>query len=161
MIKAFELAGAFAAHAIGSIAEGDALIPMLAYTNEDDERQMERLVFEGSGAAVEYGQQRLSSNAMDANDAALLYDGQIVDDGKKTDALIIELRTYFSPRSVATIAIPYTPKGDGPFQIHKPCVMVWEHCEDFDLDHAFGWFFDGVESHEEGSKVWRASFDGS
>ena len=43
MITASELAGMFAAHAIWCVSDGDTLIPMLVYTDENDERQMERL----------------------------------------------------------------------------------------------------------------------
>jgi hypothetical protein len=54
MNSASELAGFFAAHAVWCVSDGETLIPMLAYTNENNERQMERLVHDDFAAAVEY-----------------------------------------------------------------------------------------------------------
>lgn len=159
MIAASELAGMFAAHAVWCVSDGDMLIPMLAYTTENDERKMERLAHDDLGAAVEYGRQKLASNEMDANDAALIYDGRITLDDEKLDALIIEMRAYFSPDSVAMIAIPYTPKDSGQFRVHKPKVMAWDNCDDFDLNHAFESFWNGVAGHEKGAAIWNECLD--
>jgi hypothetical protein len=161
MITASELAGMFAAHAVWCVSDGDTLIPMLVYTNESGERQMERLAHDDLGAAVEFGRQKLASNQMDANDAALIYDGQITLDGEKLDALIIEMRAYFSPDSIAVFGIPYTPKQTGAFRVHKPKVLAWENCDDFDLNYAFERFFKGVAGHEKGSEIWERCLDES
>ncbi len=161
MITASELAGMFAAHAIWCVSDGDTLIPMLVYTDKNDERQMERLAHDDPGAAVEYGKQKLASNEMDANDAALIYDGRITLDDEKLDALIIEMRAYFSPGSVAVLAIPYTPKDSGQFRVHKPKVLAWDNCDDFDLNYAFECFFNGVAGHEKGSEIWNQCLDES
>lgn len=161
MITASELAGMFAAHAVWCVSDGDTLIPMLVFTDENGGRQMERLANDDLGAAVEYGRNKLASNNMDASDAALIYDGRITLGEEKLDALIIEMRAYFSPTSVAAIAIPYTPKDNGRFRVHKPKVLAWDNCEDFDLDHAFEAFFAGVARHEKGSEIWNQSLDES
>lgn len=159
MITASELAGMFAAHAVWCVSDGDTLIPMLIYTDEHGERQMERLAHDDLGAAVEFGKNKLVSNEMDANDAALIYDSRITLGEERLDALIIEMRAYVSPDSVATIAIPYTPKDRGRFLVHKPKVLAWDNCEDFDLANAFKAFFAGVAAHEKGSAIWNQSLD--
>jgi hypothetical protein len=161
MIAASELAGLFAAHAIWCVSDGATLIPMLAYTTEDNERKMERFVNDDFAAAVELGKRKLESNDMDANDAALLYDGRITTDGEKLDAIIIEMRAYFSPASKAIIAVPYTPKTAGQFRVHKPKILAWENCDDFDLDYFKDSFFNGVASHERGSAIWNQCLDES
>ena len=161
MITASELAGFFAGHAIWCVSDGDTLIPMLAYTNEDDERKMERLVHDDLADAVEFGKEKLASNEMDANDGVLLYDGRITVEGEKLDAIIIEMRAYFSPDSEAVMAVPYTPRTTGQFRVHKPKLLAWEQCEDFDLDHAIESFFNGVAGHEKGSVVWNQCLDES
>jgi hypothetical protein len=46
MITAFELAGLIAAHAIWCVSGGETLIPMLAFTDENEGRHMERLDLE-------------------------------------------------------------------------------------------------------------------
>lgn len=161
MIAASALAGMFAAHAVWCVSDGDTLIPMLAYTTESGERKMERFAHDDLGAAVEHGKQKLASNEMDANDAALIYDGRITLADEKLDALIIEMRAYFSPDSIAVIAIPYTPKDMGQFRVHKPKVLAWDNCDDFDLNHAFESFFAGVAGHEKGSAIWNSCLDES
>ncbi len=161
MITAFEIAGTFAAHAVWSLSDGETLTPMLAYTTEEDERRMERLVHDELGAAVEHGKQRLTSNDMDANDAVLVYDGRITIDDEKHDALILEMRAYFEPDAAAILAVPYTPKASGQFRVDTPKLLAWENCDDFDLEHAFSSFFDGVAGHEKGAAIWAQSFDDS
>jgi len=161
MITASQLAGFFAAHAVWCVSDGDTLIPMLAYTNENDERQMERLAHDDLAAAVEYGKQKLASNEMDAVDAVLIYDGRITLADEKLDALIIEMRAYFSPDSEAVLAIPYTPRASGQFRVHKPKVLAWDHCEDFDMNAAFESFFNGVAGHEKGAAIWNECLDES
>ncbi len=161
MITASRLAGFFAAHAIWCVSDSDTLIPMLAYTTDNDERKMDRLVAEEAAKAVALGKARLESNEMDANDAALVYDGRITLGSEKVDAIIIEMRAYFSPRSEAVIALPYTPPTSGKFLVHKPKLLVWQSCDDFDMDAAIESFFEGVNEHEEGSKIWNECLDES
>ena len=161
MITAFELAGFFAAHAIWCVSDGDTLVPMLAYTTADDERKMERLAFEDLGASVAYGKNKLKTNEMDATDAVLLYDGRVPIGSEKVDAIIIELRAYFSPQSEAIVAVPYTPKASGEFRVHKPKLLAWNNCDDFDMNTALQSFFGGVDQHEKGVEIWNACLDES
>jgi hypothetical protein len=82
-------------------------------------------------------------------------------DNAKVDAIIVEMRAYFSPESRAIMAIPYTPPSSGGFRVHKPKLLVWEDCEDFDLDAALESFFAGVGDPGQGAKVWNTSLDES
>ncbi len=161
MINASKLAGFFAAHAIWCVSDGDTLTPMLAYITANDERKLERFVSEDLSVSVARGKQRLESNEMDANDAALLYDGRISLGQDKIDAIIIEIRTYSSPESEVLIALPYTPKTSGRFLVHKPKLLAWKNCEGFDMDSTLQSFFEGVANHEKGSKIWNESLDES
>lgn len=161
MIKASHLAGFLGAHAIWSVSDGETLVPMLGYTDQDDKRILSRLSGPELGASVERGKEQLVANPMDANDAVLLYDGRITLGEAKVDAIIIEMRAYFSPQSEAILAIPYTPKAAGDFRVHKPKLLAWKDCEDFDMNDALQAFFDGVSSHEQGSRVWTAALDES
>jgi hypothetical protein len=161
MITASKLAGFFAAHAVWSVSDGETLIPMLAYTGENDDRRMERLVGDDLQASVAYGREKLASNDMDANDAVLLYDATISAADERLDAVIIELRTYFSPLSEAVIAVPYTPRNSGEFRVHKPKLLAWEECEDFDMNAALGSFFEGIGEHENGARIWNDCLDES
>ena len=134
---------------------------MVAFTAEDGQRKLERLVFDDAGAAVERGRQRLKDDPFTANDGVLAYDGRITIEGGKLDAILLEMRSYAFPWAKATIAVPYTPASSGRFRVHKPKLVEWERCEDFDPGAAFEAFFQGVEAHGQGAKVWAAVLDES
>jgi hypothetical protein len=162
VISTSKLSGFFAAHAIWCLSDGETFIPMLAYTTANDQRKLERLVVgDDLEASVALGKRKLQSNEMDANDAVLLYDGRIPVGTDKVDAIIIERRAYFSPDSEAIIAVPYTPKAAGQFRVHKPTLLAWMNCDNFDMNAAFQLFFEGVDAHEKGSKIWNDSLDES
>jgi hypothetical protein len=159
MITASELAGFIAAHAIWCVSDADGLVPMVAFTTEDGERKLERLVFDDAGAAVEHGRKRLDADPFTANDGVMAYDGRIPTEDGKLDAIILEMRCYGFPWAKTSIAVPYTPASSGRFRVHRPKLVEWERCEDFDMDAVFGAFFHGVDSHEQGAKVWAAALD--
>ena len=162
MITAFNLAGFFAAHAIWGVSDGEDLIPMFAYTDENDERKMERLVVDGDlAASVEFGKDKLESNEPDATDGVLVYDGRIPINEQKFDAIIIKIRSYFAPGSKALMAVPYSPAGSGNFRVFKPKLLQWEECDDFDVNMAVQSFFEGVDAHEKGAAAWNAALDQS
>jgi hypothetical protein len=162
LITAFELAGFFAAHAIWCVSDGSVLIPMYAYTKEDGGREMERLAMDNLESAVTLGKEKLVSNEYDANEAVFLYDGRIPIKEEKLDAIIIEIRAFFSPQSEAIMAVPYRPKAFlRPFRVHKPKILLWKDCEDFNINAAVDSFFKGVDAHEKGSAMWNKALDQS
>src|SRR5262245_27512280 len=161
MITASELAGFIAAHAIWCASEADGLVPMGELTTEDGQRQLERLVFDDAGAAVEHGRKRLEDDPSSAGDGVLAYDGRITTERGKLDAIILEMRSYGFPRAKAAIAVPYTPASSGRFRVHKPKLVEWHECDDFDMGAAFEAFFRGVDAHEQGAKIWAAALDES
>lgn len=71
------------------------------------------------------------------------------------------MRAYFSPDSEAVMAVPYTPKQSGKFRVHKPKLLGWKNCDDFDMNAALQSFFEGVDGHEKGAKIWNDCLDES
>jgi hypothetical protein len=160
MITASGLAGFIAAHAIWCVSDADGLIPMLAFAH-DGKRNLERLAFDDAAAAIEHGRTRLEDDPLSADDGVLAYDGRITVESGKLDAIILEMRSYGFPHAKAAIAVPYTPASSGRFRVHKPKLVEWHECDDFDLDAAFEAFFRGVDAHEQGAKAWNAAIDQS
>jgi hypothetical protein len=158
MITASELAGFAAAHAIACLSEADAFAPTLAHATDGGERQKTPLEHPDPVAA---GREQLAANPMDADDAVLVYAGRVNGPDGEIDAVILEVRCHDIPGAEATIAVPYTPKSSGAFRVHQPLLTRWEGCDDFDIDTAFQAFFHGIESHEQGAKVWNAALDES
>ncbi|WP_158014167.1 hypothetical protein [Sphingomonas sanxanigenens] len=162
MITAFNLAGFLSAHAMWCVSDGEIFTPIFGYTTEAGERRMERLVTESLETAVAMGKDKLTLNEHDANDAVLLYDARIPLNDERFDAIIVEIRSYFSPGSEAVMAIPYRPKGSSdPFRVYKPKLVQWANCEDFDVNAAVQSFFEGVDGHEKGAAVWNEALDQS
>lgn len=165
VIDAADLAGFFAAHCIWSIADakgdGPSFHPVLAHVGEDGGRKMERFVVDDLERAVNEGRKRLDANAMDANAAVFAYDGRITVGSEKLDAILLEMRVYFSPSSKALIAVPYTPPSRGGLRVHRPKLLQWEDCDDFATDALFEAFWAGVDQHEQGAKLWNAHIDPS
>src|SRR5262249_17233368 len=127
MMTASELGGFFAAHAIWSVSDGAMLIPMLAFTTEGGQRSMHRLVGDTAGMGGQ-GRKQLDDNSMNAEDAALLYDGYLTIDGEKVDTIFVEMRAYFMPGARMILGVPYTPKSSGTFRVHKPKLLEWTEC---------------------------------
>lgn len=162
MIAAFELAGFFAAHSIWCVSDDDGLAPIVAFQTADGARRMNRIDLDDLVDAVNHGRALLESTSVRTGDGVLVYDGRYTfQNGKKVDAIILEIRTYAVPMSRAAMAVAYTPQSTGKFRVHKPKLIGWEHCESFDLDAALESFFIGVASHEQGAKVWNDALDES
>jgi hypothetical protein len=162
MMLAFKLGGVLAAHAISWFSDRTVLRPMLAYATAVGKRTMTVLVVDNDlPASVALGRQKLQSNDMHAADAALVYDGRITLDNEKVDAIILEMRTYCSPKSEAVMAIPYMPKSSGRFRVYKPRLLTWKNCEEFNKEVVMPFFFIGVNEHKTGMKVWKECLDAS
>lgn len=135
---------------------------MVAFQTDDGQRKFERLVFDDVGEAVEHGRKQLESDPFNANDGVLAYDGRIATpEGKKVDAIILEARSYAFPWAKAAIAVAYTPKSSGDFRVHKPKLILWDKCDDFDIGAAIDSFFNGIASHQQGAKIWNDALDES
>ncbi len=56
--------------------------------------------------------------------------------------------------------VPREEGGHGPGRLPNELVE-WHECDDFDMDAAFEAFYRGIDSHEQGVKVWNATLDRS
>jgi hypothetical protein len=161
VIEVWLLAGFFAAHAVWSVEDGETLVPIYAYY-KDGQRHMERVEAERLEDAVRIGQEALAANTANATSAVLIYDGYLTFDGRRSDALFVELRAYGTSPVEARLAIPYQPHSDtARFTVYKPKLIALPE----DLQEQMGEFLEafwkGVDSHEQGSKSWNAHIDQS
>jgi hypothetical protein len=157
---ALELAGFYVAHAIWNVSEaeeGELLCPMLAFSDAETPRKMQRLVDESEGGqcwAVGYGRESLTQNRMDAEVAALVFEGLVTTNaGAKSDAILAEVRSY-SPQSLSVdLVVPFTPASSGRFQVHRPQV-IRSHGSTFNVEQTLSAFFRGVSEHPRGDDLW-------
>jgi hypothetical protein len=158
--KAVELAGFFLAHAVLSVQEGGALIPMVAF-EQDGKRNMVRFAAEDLADGVASARAFLEMNEPNAEHAVLVCDAYVTYGDVKKDTLLASVVEYHGAKRSLTIGIPYTPgKGGNVFAVHKPKFLEQKGLES-ELNGLGEALFRGVDAHEEGGQVWTAALDQS
>lgn len=109
--------------------------------------------------AVRKGQEWLAQNPECSVRLVLIYDGYMTFPKGKIDALMMEVHDHGFPSGSLSIALPYrhAKKANG-FAVHRPKFLSFAGTEpDFQvLGKAF---FEGVNSHEQGSVIWSNHLD--
>lgn len=149
--KAFEAAGHLGAHAIWCLSDSDQLTPMLGVV-KGGETSILRLVTDRLEESVQKGKQMLAENSVNAEHAALIYDGRITLDEGKVDAVVVEI--YVEPPSApdVVVALPYRPRSSDQFRVLSPQVVEWD--PSFDVKECMTAFFAGIDSHEQGATIF-------
>jgi hypothetical protein len=160
MERAIELAGFFAAHGVWCVAEGETLIPVLAFQRDNGKQEFRRIEAGQLEDAVAEGKQWLANNPEHVSCAVLVYDARIPLSGGKTDCLVLEVRSYGPTANSVSIALPYRhAKLPGGFAVHRPKFVTRPNATPaFDIGEVF---FRGVAQHDKGSAVWNAHLDES
>lgn len=161
MKSTVEMAGTFAAHGIWCVSDGGPLLPMMAFEKPDGTRELTRFVMKKPEDGVAAGRDQLEKNPEAAVRAVLVCDGHMTLPSGKSDALIIEMRQYGPPVQSLTMAVPYRGKDDpAGFAVFRPKFLSADEsgAGNAELGAAF---FEGVEKHEEGAKIWSKHLDES
>jgi hypothetical protein len=155
--EAEEFAGFLMAHAIWSVSEGDTLTPMIGYVKEG-ERTVMRI--EGEiPKTVENGRTWMEANPEQAERAVFIYDGFVRLPTGRTDALMATIHEYGPPAMSLEIVIPYRSAKSGRFAVHRPKFQAPKGIPNLaGLGEAF---FLGVNSHDEGARIWNDHLDQS
>jgi len=162
MEQALDLAGFFAAHGVWCVSDGEALIPMLAHIDQAGERSMSRFAAERLEDGVAEGKKQLAENPGNSVCAVLVYDGYVTLASGKTDALLIEIKSYSDPSEVLSMAIPYRNRNASQgFSVYRPKFLAYEGGENPDYAKFGEVFFKGVDSHSKGAEVWNKAIDQS
>lgn len=158
MKEIYKMAGHFAAHAMWSVSDGETLIPILGFLNKNNEKNMHRLAFEDSEKAMREGNDALEKNIDDSKGVVFISDGYLNLNEEKTDALIVKIRGFNEYNSKSVLALPYRHSShEKGFAIHRPKLLEYPEDKE-DRDDNINSFFDGIESHEQASKVWKAHY---
>ena len=161
MEAAIEIAGFFAAHAVWSVSDGEPLIPLIAYELPNGKRQMIRLVADSNDEGVARGKEWIVKNPDQSVRAILIFDGFIMLEDGRTDALIVTVRDFTQEDAEVMLAVPYrpayTPEG---FAVHRPKFLDFTGIEP-DWQKLGDALWRGIEQHEKGAEVWSAHLDES
>ncbi|MEM7469078.1 MAG: hypothetical protein AAF387_19640, partial [Pseudomonadota bacterium] len=156
MRELFQLVGETAAQSIWSVSVGDALTPLLTTLNKDGDANYMRLAMDDSAEAVRYGHDKLNRVDEEKIGAVFVADGLVSLESGKTDALVVDVRIYADSVVKCQMVIPYrsakSPKG---FAVHRPQITELENIDRIKFQPLLEAFFAGVESHQQGGKIWQ------
>lgn len=117
---ALDFAGGAAAFCIHGVLEGAALPPTLAHGNVSGKVTMVSMM----DGDIDRGLKVLDTNAENAQQSALIYDGFVNLPSRRTDALVVEMRAYQPLPFSAQIVIPYRHADKpGGFALHAPRLL--------------------------------------
>ena len=158
METVLKMAGEFTSHAIWSVSEGEMLMPIVGYSNVDGSTKMERLAM-GSVQALSHGDKQINSLGDDTLGACFIKDGLVTLETGKTDALVVDVRFSDSADKKIQFLIPYrnAKHADG-FAVHRLKVVELEGIDPQEMDSLTSHFFDGLEEHEQGGKLWNEKY---
>ncbi len=155
------MAGFFAAHAVWCVMDGETLTPILAYEGADGKRHMHRVEAQSMEVAVQAGRAWLDRNDTEASRALIVYDGYITLESGRTDALVVDVRSYVNDPAHLIVAIPYRHASKpGGFAVHRPKILLAEG-PGLDVSTFTQAFYAGVASHDEAAPVWEKHLDRS
>lgn len=148
IVEALKQAGTLAAMSFQSLSAGDSLMPAMFSDKEI-------LVLPGNAQdSVPFAQNLLTSNPKGAKFQVLAFDGLLRNDQGKTDALIIEARTYQAAKFSLTLGIHYTP-ASAPTGFAIRTIQIMDTNLDNDaLSGLFNHFLEGTQHNPEAGKVW-------
>ena len=155
MREIFQLVGETAAHSFWAVADGENLDPILTTMDKAGKSQFLRLAMDDCAEAVRYGHDKLEHYQDGKLGAVFIADGFITLDSGKTDALVVEIRVYSGDVAKCQMVIPYRPANSKKgFAIHRPQVTELENIEEEKFHPLMQAFYEGIEAHRQGSKIW-------
>ena len=162
MYPCIELAGFAAAQAVCCLFDRQPLLP-LAFSRSASAAPAVNVLSPGTPDAITaHGKQWLDANVEHADVAVVVYDGYVTIAGVRTDALLLELRSYRRPIAVMKMAVPYRPHHDPRgFAVYRPKFIVRAMDDQDDTPALTQAFFRGVFAHDSGGRIWKACADQS
>jgi hypothetical protein len=162
ILLAAKLAGILTADAVWCVSEGDILIPIYSYATHDGARRFERIVADKLEDAAAFGKARLDENPHNALAAVLILDGYINFETGKTDALIVDIRIYSDNNAAIVIVLPFRAASSVEgFAVHRPKLRELHSVGEDQIPAIVEAFLSGVDSHEQGTKIWNEHLDES
>lgn len=159
MKNVLTMAGNFASHAIWSVSSGETLIPIVGFLKSDGSENMERLAM-GSAEAMSIGDKKINELDSDHKGGVFIKDALVTLDSGKTDCLIVDVAFANDSSKKAQFMIPYRNAGhEKGFAVHRLKITEATGFKTEDYEWISDAFFNGLESHPEGGKVWADKYE--
>ena len=159
MKNVLTMAGNFAAHAIWSVSDGETLIPIVGLLDSEDKQSMKRMVM-GSAEALSAGEHQLNNLTSEYKGATFIKDGLVTLETGKTDSLIIDIKFSDDSSKKIQFLIPYrNANHEKGFAVHRLKLSEATGFSQDEYDLISDSFFDGLESHPEGGKIWNEKYE--
>lgn len=153
------MAGNTAAHALWSVSDGEQLSPILSEMTSNGEVLSTRLMTTSDQAEAAVNK-KFESMEGNHKGMAFIQDTVITLKEGKTDGLIMNVKSSDSPENLIQLTIPYRhAKHKKGFAIHRLKISALNGFSEEDLTWITDEFFDGVESHQEGIKLWNDKYE--
>ncbi len=153
--------GMTAAHSIWSLSDSGSVFPIIQHDTSTGKIQLLRIVCNDSDEAKKYIDDKIKSLNGIANNLAFAVDAYYRIDGVRYDALVVGAISLEMVDSIFQMAIPFRWNSVNDFKIYKPKIVEWKNCESIDRNQAIQGFWNGVDSHENGSTIWNKCLDQS
>lgn len=154
--EAARLAGFAGAHAVWCVSSGETLVPLILWSNESGERNLERLVASTFEEGVAKQEERMEALATVAQYAVSAFDGFINENGLRTNTLFITARAFNETSNWIKFGVSYTPKKIlRKFAVHPLRILSSTDVDNSQMEQITNAFFSGVAEHPKGSKLWR------
>jgi hypothetical protein len=159
MENVLSMAGKYTSHAIWSVSSGETLIPIVGLLKADGEQSMQRLAM-NSVEAVSTGEGTINNLSSDHKGGAFIQDGLVTLDTGKTDALIIDVKFSDDASKKVKFLVPYrNANHEKGFAVHRLKITEIEGFSTDDYKWVSDAFFDGLQSHPEGGKIWAEQYE--
>lgn len=160
MEEALKIAGNTAAHAIWSVSDGEQLIPLIAETDLTGKTTQIRCMGIQPDQIDDFFLKKSNALGKDYNGLSLVQDSIVTLEKGKTDALLIDVRMSYPENSSVQLCIPYRhAKHEKGFAIHRLKITGITGISPDKQEAITNAFFDGIESHQQGSLLWKEKYE--
>ncbi len=153
-----KMAGKYATHAMWSIADGEDLIPLLAYQDHGNQQRLERLVMDVEMAWKHY-EERLPQLASDGLGAVFIFNVIVTLEAGETEALSVTIRFPCEACQVIQLILPYRSASHKQgFRPEQLLVTGVQGCAREEMETLMDAFTEGMKSHSQGEAIWKVLF---
>ncbi|MEM8593344.1 MAG: hypothetical protein AAGF06_00810 [Pseudomonadota bacterium] len=159
MKEMVKTAGFFAAHALWSVSDCEGFTPIMGTLNAEGEQTLGRLVGETKDV-LRMAKSIYAKLADNDHGGAFVQDGYANLDTGRIDAVVVNVMFKQDESKRVQFLIPYRRFDHAQgFAVHRVKISDLQGFESDDQQWMIEMFFEGLESHPEGGKIWSDQYE--